>query len=117
MKKYVSFIGVLLAAALPFACSSEKELTTRKAVQAVQETPTPENYLADAHPDRGVKCKDCHSGALRRPKAIISRKYVAVTRASSGAARRRDKRGSQGVGYSDLNRRNLSHAPRQRFAC
>jgi len=62
MKKYVLFVAVPFAIALPFACSSEKEtLIPRKVVQPVQETPTPGKYLADAHHNLGVKCKDCHT--------------------------------------------------------
>ncbi len=66
MKKYSLFVGALAAVALPFACSSDKETrTVGKALQPVQETPTPGDYLADSHHDRGIKCKDCHTAGYK----------------------------------------------------
>lgn len=66
MKQYVLSVGVLVAAAVPFACATEQEtLNPRKAVQPVQDTPRQGHYLADAHHDRGVKCKDCHEPGFK----------------------------------------------------
>jgi fumarate reductase flavoprotein subunit len=66
MRRFTLFAEMVLAMAVPLACASEKDASRAgQAGQAVQETPTPGNYLADHHHDHGVKCKDCHTRGFK----------------------------------------------------